>query len=122
VRALGRAGRLRGHGVTALTVTPGWLRSESMLDHFGVTEQVWRERARTVPYFEHSETPHLLARGIAALAADPGRARLAGRCLGSWELMRVYDLEDTDGTRPDWGAVDLEARRRKPTDGMPAPA
>jgi NAD(P)-dependent dehydrogenase (short-subunit alcohol dehydrogenase family) len=119
---VGLAHELEPHGVTALTVTPGWLRSESMLDYFGVTEETWRERAETVPYFDHSETPHLLARGIAALAADPDRARFAGRCLGSWELMGEYDLEDVDGTRPDWGAVDLAARRLTLTSGMPAPA
>ena len=116
------AHELQPHGVTALTVTPGWLRSESMLDHFGVTEETWREAAERLPYFGHSETPHLLGRGIAALAADLDRDRFAGQCLGSWELMRVYDLVDADGTRPDWGAVDLEARRATLTDGMPDPA
>jgi NAD(P)-dependent dehydrogenase (short-subunit alcohol dehydrogenase family) len=118
----GLAHELGPHGVTALTVTPGWLRSESMLDHFGVTEATWRERAESVPYFDHSETPHLLARGIAAVAADPDRRRFAGQCLGSWELMREYGLEDVDGTRPDWGAVDLAARQLTLTSGMPAPA
>jgi NAD(P)-dependent dehydrogenase (short-subunit alcohol dehydrogenase family) len=118
----GLAHELAPHGVTALTVTPGWLRSESMLDYFSVTEDTWRERAKSVPYFDHSETPHLLARGIAALAADPDRSRFAGQCLGSWELMREYDLEDIDGTRPDWGAVDLAARQLTLTSGMPAPA
>ncbi len=116
------AHELEPHRVTALAVTPGWLRSESMLDYFSVTEETWRERAESVPYFDHSETPHLLARGIAALAADPHRDRFAGRCLGSWELMREYDLQDIDGTRPDWGAVDREARRSTLTSGMPAPA
>jgi NAD(P)-dependent dehydrogenase (short-subunit alcohol dehydrogenase family) len=113
---------LRPHGVTALTVTPGWLRSESMLDYFGVTEQTWREAAERVPYFSHSETPHLLGRGIAALAADPDRDRFAGQCLGSWDLMRIYDLVDADGSRPDWGAVDLEARQETLVSGMPDPA
>jgi NAD(P)-dependent dehydrogenase (short-subunit alcohol dehydrogenase family) len=113
------AHELKPHGVTALSVTPGWLRSESMLDYFGVTEATWREV--TVPYFDHSETPHLLARGLAALAADPDRDRFAGQCLGSWDLMRVYDLLDKDGTRPDWGAVDLAARERTLTHGMPDP-
>jgi NAD(P)-dependent dehydrogenase (short-subunit alcohol dehydrogenase family) len=112
---------LQPHGVTALTVTPGWLRSESMLDHFGVTEDTWRTAAERIPYFEHSETPHLLGRGIAALAADPDRSRFAGRCLGSWDLMREYDLADADGTRPDWGAVDLEAREETLVSGMPDP-
>ena len=116
------AHELRPHGVTALTVTPGFLRSESMLDHFGVTEETWREAAERVPYFSHSETPHLLGRGIAALAADPDRARFAGQCLGSWDLMREYDLVDADGTRPDWGAVDLEARQETLASGMPDPA
>lgn len=116
------AHELGAHGVTALTVTPGWLRSEAMLDHFGVTEETWREAAERVPYFGHSETPRLLGRGIAALAADPDRDRFAGQCLGSWELMRVYDFTDADGTRPDWGAVDLEARRATLTNGMPDPA
>jgi NAD(P)-dependent dehydrogenase (short-subunit alcohol dehydrogenase family) len=71
------AHELQPHGVTALTVTPGWLRSESMLDYFGVTEETWRKAAERVPYFSHSETPHLLGRGIAALAADPGIASAA---------------------------------------------
>ncbi|MDQ7910979.1 SDR family oxidoreductase [Phytohabitans sp. ZYX-F-186] len=110
------------HGVTALTVTPGYLRSESMLDYFGVTEQTWREAAERVPFFDHSETPHLLGRGIAALAADAERHRFAGQCLGSWDLMRAYDLVDADGSRPDWGAVDLEARLQTLASGMPAPA
>jgi NAD(P)-dependent dehydrogenase (short-subunit alcohol dehydrogenase family) len=116
------AHELEPHGVTALTVTPGWLRSESMLDYFGVTEDTWREAAERVPYFDHSETPRLLGRGIAALAADPDRGRFAGQCLGSWDLMRTYDLTDADGTRPDWGSVDLEARLATLADGMPEPA
>jgi NAD(P)-dependent dehydrogenase (short-subunit alcohol dehydrogenase family) len=105
------AHELRPHGVTALTVTPGFLRSESMLEHFGVTEQTWREAAERVPHFDHSETPHLLGRGIAALAADPDRHRFAGQNLGSWDLMHLYDLVDADGNRPDWGAVDRAARQ-----------
>jgi NAD(P)-dependent dehydrogenase (short-subunit alcohol dehydrogenase family) len=113
------AHELQPHGVTALTVTPGWLRSESMLELYGVTEDTWREAAERIPYFGHSETPHLLGRGIAALAADPGRDRFAGQTLGSWELMRVYDLQDTDGTRPDWGAVDREARLEMLAHGLP---
>jgi NAD(P)-dependent dehydrogenase (short-subunit alcohol dehydrogenase family) len=115
------AHELQPHGITALTLTPGYLRSESMLDFFGITEQTWREAAEPAPYFNHSETPHLLGRGIAALAADADRGRFAGQCLGSWDLMRVYDLVDVDGTRPDWGAVDLAARLETLASGMPAP-
>jgi NAD(P)-dependent dehydrogenase (short-subunit alcohol dehydrogenase family) len=118
----GLARELRPHGVTALAVTPGFLRSESMLDYFGVTEETWREAAERVPYFSHSETPHLLARGIAALAADPDRDRFAGQCLGSWDLMRRYGFTDADGERPDWGAVDREARQATLTSGMSHPA
>jgi NAD(P)-dependent dehydrogenase (short-subunit alcohol dehydrogenase family) len=116
------AHELEPQGVTALTVTPGWLRSESMLEHYGVTEETWREAAERLPHFGSSETPHLLGRGIAALAADPDRGRFAGQCLGSWDLMRLYDLEDTDGTRPDWGAVDREARLEMLRSGLPDPA
>lgn len=115
----GLAHELTPHGVTALSVTPGYLRSESMLEVFGVTEETWREAADRVRYFSHSETPHLLGRGIAALAADPDRGRFAGQCLGSWDLMRNYDLTDVDGARPDWGAVDREARASMITDGFP---
>lgn len=116
------AHELRPHGVTALSVTPGFLRSESMLDFFGITEQTWRAAPEPAPYFRHSETPYLLGRGIAALAADADRDRFAGRCLGSWDLMRAYDLVDADGTRPDWGAVDRAAREETLVSGMPAPA
>ena len=71
------------------------------------------------PTSNHSETPHLLGRGIAALAADPDRERFAGQCLGSWDLMRTYDLADVDGARPDWGAVDREARQAMIAEGQP---
>lgn len=116
------AHELKPHGVTALAVTPGYLRSEAMLDHFGVTEQTWREAAERVSFFSHSETPHLLGRGIAALAADPDRHQFSGQCLGSWDLMHHYDLVDADGNRPDWGAVDLEARVDTLANGLPASA
>ena len=110
---------LAPHGVTALSVTPGFLRSEAMLDGFGVTEATWREAAAKVEYFEHSETPHLLARGVAALAADEQRGRFSGQCLGSWDLMHEYGFTDVDGSRPDWGAVDAEARKKMLDEGFP---
>jgi len=108
--AEGLAYELSPHAVTALSVTPGFLRSEMMLEEFGVTEETWRDAAARVPFFAHSETPHLLGRGVAALAADPDRFRFAGQCLGSWDLMHRYGFTDVDGARPDWGSVDLEAR------------
>jgi hypothetical protein len=89
--------------VVALAVTPGFLRSEAMLDHFGVTEANWREGAAKDPHFIASETPYFVARAIAALAADPHVAEKAGRTLASWDLAEQYGLTDVDGSRPHWG-------------------
>lgn len=108
--ARAQAAELRPHGVTAIGAVPGFLRSEAMLDHFGVTADTWRDAIAQDEWFAHSETPHLLARGIAALAADPDRHRFHGQVVASWELLREYDLTDIDGARPDWGAVDAAAR------------
>jgi len=102
--ALGQAEELRPHGVTAVAVTPGFLRSEAVLDHFGVTAATWRDAIARDEHFAHSETPAFVGRAVAALAADPGGARFAGRALASWELAREYGFTDADGTRPDWGA------------------
>ena len=99
---VGLTAELRGTTVTPLSVTPGWLRSEAMLDHFGVTEATWRDAAvGELAGFLISETPSYVARGLAALAADDGRARYAGQTLTSAELARVYDVTDVDGSRPD---------------------
>ncbi len=87
--------------VTPLAVTPGWIRSENMLEHFGVTEATWRDALARVPGFAISESPTYVARGIAALAADPGHARHVGQCLSSHDLAAAYDLTDVDGSRPD---------------------
>jgi NAD(P)-dependent dehydrogenase (short-subunit alcohol dehydrogenase family) len=106
MRALGRAlaGELDGTGCTALAVTPGFLRSESMLENFGVTEANWREAVDKVDaHFAMSETPHYLGRAIAALASDPEVARFNGKTTASWTLMHEYGFTDIDGTRPDWG-------------------
>jgi NAD(P)-dependent dehydrogenase (short-subunit alcohol dehydrogenase family) len=90
--------------MSAIAVTPGFLRSESMLDQFGMTEANWRQRlSRAPPDFRFSETPYLLARGMVALAADPQRRRYSGKVVGSWTLARQYKINDRDGTRPDWG-------------------
>ncbi|MEC3982154.1 SDR family oxidoreductase [Amycolatopsis sp. H20-H5] len=107
IRALGRAlgAELAKHGCTGLTVTPGFLRSESMLDLFGVTEPTWRDAVgKTAPLdFAISESPAYLGRGVAALATDPQVARFAGQALASWTLMHEYGFTDLDGTRPDFG-------------------
>lgn len=103
---LGLTAELAEQDCTAVAVTPGWLRSEAMLDGYGVTEQNWRDALPRVPHFCISESPSFVARGIAALAADPGRARYAGRVLTSAELARTYDVTDIDGSRPDcWSYV-----------------
>ncbi|WP_194283101.1 SDR family oxidoreductase [Saccharothrix syringae] len=97
------ARELEPHGATSVAVTPGFLRSEQMLEHFGVTEATWRDAIAKEPHYAMSETPHYLGRGIAALAADPDRHRFSGRALASWTLMREYGFTDLDGSRPDWG-------------------
>jgi NAD(P)-dependent dehydrogenase (short-subunit alcohol dehydrogenase family) len=91
--------------VTALTVTPGFLRSEYMLDQFGVREENWRDAIPKARHFYASETPYFLGRAVAHLAADPNVHALAGRVIGSWTLARRYRFTDRDGTRPNWGKV-----------------
>ncbi|MFG2651377.1 SDR family oxidoreductase [Streptomyces sp. NPDC048436] len=100
--ALGLSEQLPKYGGTALAATPGFLRSEAMLDHFKVTEKNWRAGITTDPNFVLSETPHLLGRGIAALAADDNRARWNGRITTSHALADAYQADDLDGSRPDW--------------------
>lgn len=97
---------LRGTSVTALGVTPGWLRSEAMLEGFGVTEETWRNALAKVPGFAISESPAYVARGVAALAQDPEMAQFAGQVLTARQLADRYDVTDTDGSRPDaWGYI-----------------
>ncbi|OEJ27201.1 short-chain dehydrogenase [Streptomyces agglomeratus] len=88
-------------GCTAVCVTPGFLRSEEMLDAFGVTEENWRDAIAKVPGFEVAESPVYVGRAVAALAADSGRARWNGRSLSSGQLAKEYGFTDTDGSRPD---------------------
>jgi NAD(P)-dependent dehydrogenase (short-subunit alcohol dehydrogenase family) len=101
--ALAMAGDLRPHGVAAVALAPGFLRSEAMLDRFEVTEETWREGIARDPLFAVSESPVLVARAAVALAADPEVMRRSGASLASWDLAREYDLTDADGSRPDWG-------------------
>jgi NAD(P)-dependent dehydrogenase (short-subunit alcohol dehydrogenase family) len=91
---------LKARGVIALAVTPGFLRSEWMLDHFGVTEANWRDAAQTAPSFLASETPLFVGRCIAALAADANVHIKNGRVFASWDLAEEYGVVDADGTRP----------------------
>ncbi|WP_435090942.1 SDR family oxidoreductase [Micromonospora aurantiaca (nom. illeg.)] len=97
-----QAHELAPHGCTAVALTPGWLRSEAMLEHYGVTEANWRDAATTEPHFVMSETPAFVGRAVAALAADPDRARWNGRSVDSGGLSQVYGFTDVDGSRPHW--------------------
>lgn len=102
--AFGMAFDLKKHPVTALALTPGFLRSEAMLDMFGVTEANWRDAAAKDKHFIASETPFFVGRAVAALAADPDVRKKAGRVYSSWDLAKEYGFDDVDGTRPDWGS------------------
>ncbi|WP_329334480.1 SDR family oxidoreductase [Streptomyces sp. NBC_01352] len=99
--AFALAHELGPRGATAVALTPGWLRSEMMLDNFGVREDNWREATTRVPHFAISETPRYVGRAVAALAADPDVARWNGQSLSSGGLAQVYGFTDLDGSRPD---------------------
>lgn len=92
---------LKAHGATAVALTPGWLRSEHMLEAYKVTEANWRDAEKISPHFAISETPHFVGRAVAALAADPEVSRWNGRSLSSGQLAKVYGFDDIDGSRPD---------------------
>ncbi|EYT82440.1 short-chain dehydrogenase [Streptomyces sp. Tu 6176] len=104
-------------GATAVALTPGWLRSELMLDHFGVREDNWRDALAEVPHFAISETPRYVGRAVAALAADPDATRWNGRSLSSGVLAREYGFTDLDGSRPDaWRYLAEVQDRNLPAD------
>ena len=102
--AYAMAADLHAHRVTALAITPGFLRSEAVLDHFGVSEASWREAIEKDEYFAESETPCFVGRAISALAADPDVGARSGGLFSSWGLAREYGFTDVDGRRPDWGS------------------
>ena len=106
--ALEMAAELEPHGVAAVALTPGFLRSESMLQHFGVTEANWREGGKKDSNFLNSESPLFVGRAVAALAADRNVLRRSGQLWSSWELARAYRFTDADGRRPDWGRATLD--------------
>lgn len=101
--AYGMSEELKPHGVTAVALTPGFLRSEAMLDYFGVTADTWRDAAAKDVHFLASETPHFVGRAVASLAADRDVAAKTGRVLTSWDLSDEYGYDDVDGARPHWG-------------------
>lgn len=96
-----QAHELEPHQAAAVAVTPGWMRSEDMLDFYGVTEENWRDATARVPHFCISESPAYTGLAVAALAADPQVARWSGQVVSSGQLARVYGFTDTDGTQPD---------------------
>lgn len=108
---------LAPHGATAVSVTPGWLRSEIMLEHYGVTEPTWRDAIAGQPDFAISETPRFVGRAIAALAADTDVARWNGHSLSSGALAKEYGFTDLDGSRPDcWRYIEEVREAGKPSD------
>lgn len=102
--AVAQAAELRPYGVAAVALTPGFLRSEAMLDGLGVTEANWRDGAAQDPHFAQSESPAYLGRAVAALAADPDILARSGRALATWDLSKDYGFTDADGSRPDFAA------------------
>ena len=101
--AFAMAYELRRRNVAVVALTPGFLRSEAMLEHFGVTEANWQDAVRKDPNYAVSETPLYAGRAIAALAADPNLMKKSGRVFSSWGLSEEYRFCDADGRRPHWG-------------------
>ncbi|GAB3459533.1 SDR family oxidoreductase [Actinophytocola sediminis] len=115
--ALAQSVELREFGGTAVALSPGWLRSESMLEAFGVTEENWRDATADQPHFVISESPVFVGRAAAALAADPDVARWSGQSVSAGHLAQVYDFTDADGSRPDaWRYIAEVERPGKPAD------
>jgi NAD(P)-dependent dehydrogenase (short-subunit alcohol dehydrogenase family) len=115
--AWGLAQELGERDATAVALTPGWMRSEEMLEHYGVSEENWRDGTARSPHFCISESPRFVGRAVAALAADPDRARWNGQSLSSGGLAQVYGFTDLDGTQPDCWRYMTEVVERE---GAPA--
>jgi NAD(P)-dependent dehydrogenase (short-subunit alcohol dehydrogenase family) len=116
--AWAQAQELREHGCTAVALTPGWMRSEAMLEHYGVSESNWRDGTQRTPHFCISETPRFVGRAVAALAGDADVARWNGQSLSSGQLAPVYGFTDLDGTQPDCWRYMVEVVEGPP--GTPA--
>jgi NAD(P)-dependent dehydrogenase (short-subunit alcohol dehydrogenase family) len=115
--AFALAHELAPHGATAVSLTPGWLRSEAMLEAYGATEANWFDATKRQPHFAISETPAFVGRAVAALAQDPNVARWNGKSLSSGQLAKVYGFTDVDGSRPDaWRYVVEVQDAGKPAD------
>ena len=115
--AFALAHELEAHGATAVSLTPGWLRSEAMLDAYGVTEATWLDATKRQPHFAISESPAFVGRAVAALAQDPDVARWNGKSLSSGQLAKIYGFTDLDGSQPDaWRYVVEVQDAGKPAD------
>ncbi|MGQ0812268.1 MAG: SDR family oxidoreductase [Nitrospiraceae bacterium] len=115
--AFALAHELKPHHATAVSLTPGWLRSEAMLEAYGVTESNWRDATTRVPGFAISESPAFVGRAVAALAQDPDVSRWNGKSLSSGQLAKIYGFTDLDGSQPDaWRYVTEVQDPGKPTD------
>jgi NAD(P)-dependent dehydrogenase (short-subunit alcohol dehydrogenase family) len=115
--AFALAHELQSHGATAVSLTPGWLRSEFMLEAYRVTESNWRDATKISPHFAISESPAFVGRAVAALAQDPDVSRWNGKSLSSGQLARVYGFTDLDGSQPDaWRYVVEVQDAGKPAD------
>jgi NAD(P)-dependent dehydrogenase (short-subunit alcohol dehydrogenase family) len=102
------APELKAHGVAAIAITPGFLRSERMLEYFGVTEANWHDAGAKDPNFLESESPMFVGRAIVALATDPQLLSRSGQVFSSWEVGREFGIVDVDGRRPDWGMKEVD--------------
>jgi NAD(P)-dependent dehydrogenase (short-subunit alcohol dehydrogenase family) len=115
--AFALAHELGPHGATAVALTPGWLRSEAMLEAYAVSESNWRDATTASPNFAISESPAFVGRGVAALAADPDVSRWNGMSLSSGQLAKVYGFTDLDGSQPDaWRYLTEVVGAGKPAD------
>jgi NAD(P)-dependent dehydrogenase (short-subunit alcohol dehydrogenase family) len=115
--AFALAHELQPYGTTAVALTPGWLRSEFMLEEFGVTEANWREATSRVPHFDISESPAFVGRAVVALAQDPTVSRWNGKSLSSGQLAKIYGFTDLDGSQPDaWRYIVEVQDAGKPAD------
>lgn len=113
--ALGQ--ELKPHKCTAVALSPGWLRSEQMLDNYGVTEDNWQDATKVQPHFIITETPRYVGRAVAHLADDPDLERWNGQSLSSGQLAKIYGFTDLDGSQPDaWRYVVEVQDAGKPAD------
>jgi NAD(P)-dependent dehydrogenase (short-subunit alcohol dehydrogenase family) len=115
---------LTKHRIAAIAVTPGFMRTEFILERLGVTEANWRDAIPKNPHFAASETPFFVGRAVAALAADPRRLEKTGGLFGAWTLSDEYGFADVDGSRPHWGRhweESVAAGERAPGENLDVP-